>query len=178
LESRQRREKARVQEALKEEMSTAKSVVFVDFRGVPVAEDTELRKQCRESGVSYKVIKNTLAARAVKDLNWADMEDIFKGPTAMAVSDTDPVAPAKILRNFSLETPVLKIKGGVLDGERIPIDRITYLATLPSRDTLLTQIAVAMKSPISSLATVLNGPLVGFARVVDGLKAKKEQGEI
>ncbi len=178
LETRQKREKAKVQEALKKEMSSSKSVVFVDFRGLSVGDDTKLRRQCRDSGVSYRVIKNTLALRATRELDWGDMEDIFKGPTAMATSDSDPVAPARILRRFSLESPVLKIKGGVLDGRRMSIDRIAFLATLPSREILLTQTAVAMKSPISSLATVLNGPLVGFARALSGLKDKKEKGEI
>jgi large subunit ribosomal protein L10 len=178
LETKQRREKAKVQETLKSNMSAAKSVVFVDFRGLSVGDDTRLRRQCRENGVSYKVIKNTLALRAARDLDWEDMDDLFQGPTAMATSETDPVAPAKVLRTFSLEVPVLKIKGGVLDGKRMSTDRVTFLATLPSRETLLTQVAVTMKSPISSLATVLNGPLAGFARALSGLKDKKEKGEI
>ncbi len=178
METKQKREKAKVQETLKGNMAAGKSVVFADFRGLSVGDDTRLRRQCRENGVSYKVIKNTLALRATKDLNWEDMDDIFQGPTAMATSDTDPVAPAKVLRSFSLEIPVLKIKGGVLDGKRMSTEKIIFLATLPSRETLLTQVAVAMKSPISSLATVLNGPLAGFARALNGLKDKKEKGEI
>ncbi|HHY12326.1 MAG TPA: 50S ribosomal protein L10 [Firmicutes bacterium] len=176
--TRQKRQKARVQETLKEQMSTAKSVIFADFRGVSVADDTRLRQQCRENDVLYRVIKNSLALRAARDLNWDGLDDIFKGPTAMAVSNTDPVAPARVLRSFSLETPVFKIKGGVLDGQKMTSEKITFLATLPSRETLLTQTAVAMKGPISALATVLNGTLVGFARVLDGLKTKKEKGEI
>jgi large subunit ribosomal protein L10 len=178
LESRQRRQKARIKDFLKEEMSNAKSVIFADFRGVSVADDTKLRRQCRENDVTYRVIKNSLALRAVQELNWEGLDDIFKGPTAMALSTTDPVAPAKVLRDFSLEIPVFKIKGGVLEGQRMTADKIVFLATLPSRETLLTQTAVAMKAPISSLATVLGATLAGFARALDGLRAKKEKGEI
>ena len=174
METKQKREKAKVQETLKSRMLGAKSVVFVDFRGLSVGDDTRLRRQCRESGVTYKVVKNTLASRAAKELEWEGLDEIFEGPTAMATSETDPVAPAKIL----LETPVLKIKGGVLDGEKISTDKIMFLATLPPRETLLTQIAVSMSSPMSSFATVLNAPLAGFARALVGLKDKKEKGEI
>lgn len=178
LESRQRRQKARIKDLLKEEMSNAKSVIFADFRGVSVADDTKLRRQCRDNDVTYRVIKNSLALRAVQELNWDGLDDIFKGPTAMALSMTDPVAPAKVLRSSALETPVFKIKGGVLDGQAMTLDRINFLATLPSRGTLLTQTAVAMKAPITSLATVLNATLVGFVRVLDGVRTKKEKGEI
>lgn len=178
MESRQRRQKTKIKDMLKEELSNAKSVIFADFRGVSVADDTKLRRQCRENGVTYRVVKNSLALRAVQELNWEGLDDVFKGPTSMALSMTDPVAPAKVLRQFALETPVFKIKGGVLDGQKMTLDRINFLATLPSRETLLTQTAVAMKAPITGLATVLNATLVGFVRVLDGLREKKEKGEI
>jgi len=178
LESRQRREKAKAQEELKKSMETAKSVVFVDFRGLSVQDDTVLRRKCRESGVSYKVVKNTLAFRAAQELNLEGMEDVFKGPTAMAASEVDPVAPAKVLRDFSLEVPVVKIKGGVLEGQSISPDRVVFLATLPPREVLLTQVAVAMNGPLSSLATVLNAPLAGLATVLGQVKQQKEEARV
>ncbi len=135
LGTRQKQQKAKVQEELKKEMSAAKSVIFADFRGVTVADDTKLRQRCRENDVVYKVIKNSLGLRASKDLNWDGLDDIFKGPTAVAMSSADPVAPAKVLRSFSTETPVFKIKGGVLNGQRMTDERIIFLATLPSRET-------------------------------------------
>ena len=112
LESRQRRQKARVKDILKEEMSNAKSVIFADFRGVSVADDTKLRRQCRENDVTYRVIKNSLA-QGLSELNGEGLDEIFKGPTAMALSMTDPVAPAKVLRNFALETPVSRSGRGL-----------------------------------------------------------------
>ncbi|HHY70049.1 MAG TPA: 50S ribosomal protein L10 [Bacillota bacterium] len=178
MESRQRREKAKVQRELKEAMEEAKSVVFVDFRGLTVQDDTRLRRKCRESGVTYKVIKNTLALRAANELQLEGLEEILTGPTAMAISVEDPVAPAKVTREFSLEVPVLKIKGGILEGQTIPADRVEFLATLPSRETLLTQVAVAMKAPLSSFATVLNAPLAGLVTVLDQVKEKKEREQL
>ncbi len=175
METRQRRRKAKIQEVLKQEMLAAQSVIFADFRGVSVADDTKLRQKCRENEVLYKVIKNTLALRAVRELSWDGLDDIFKGPTAMAISTKDPVSPAKVLREFSLQTPAFKIKGGVLDGQKMSSEKILFLATLPSKETLLTQTAVVMKAPISALATVLNETIVGFARALNELRVKREQ---
>jgi len=173
LEKRQRLQKAQVQADLKEKMANAKSIVFVDFRGLTVADDTRLRKLFRDSGVEYKVVKNTLAQRAVSELGWRGLEDLFQGPTAIALSRTDPVAPAKVLRAFVTETPVIKVKGGVLEGQRLTEERIAFLATLPPREELLARVAGAFKGPIASLATVLNGPLGGFARALNALREKK-----
>jgi len=177
LVKRQKLEKSKIQEQIRERMSKAKSVIFVDFRGVSVADDTKLRRLCRENKVEYKVIKNTLAQRACRELGWDDLSDVFKGPTAMASSEVDPVAPAKVLRTFSAEVPVLEIKGGILDGRRIAKEKIMFLSTLPSKEELLAKVAWAMKSPISGLAFVLNGPVVGFARALNALREKKEKGK-
>lgn len=176
MEKKQRLEKAKAQEILREKMKKARSIVFVDFRGVSVADDTRLRKTCREGRVEYRVVKNTLANRAVTELGWKGLSGMFQGPTAMALSETDPVAAARVLAGFTREIPALRVKGGVLEGgEVLSPERVAFLGTLPPREELIAKIAGAMKSPVASLVTVLNGTLTGFARAVDALREKKEQ---
>ncbi|HHW18417.1 MAG TPA: 50S ribosomal protein L10 [Firmicutes bacterium] len=177
MEKKQRLEKARIQAELREKMSQAKAVIFVDFRGVNVADDTKLRRLCRENKVEYKVIKNTLANRVCVELGWDDLKDVFQGPTAMALSTVDPVAPAKVLRAFTAENTALKIKGGVLEGRRLSEEKIMFLATLPPKEELLAKVAGSIKSPLSSLVMVLNGPLAGFARALNALREKRESGK-
>ena len=176
MEKKQRLEKAKVQEGLRDKMKKAKSIVFVDFRGVNVADDTRLRKTCRDSRVEYRVIKNTLANRAVNELGWEGLSGMFQGPTAMVLSETDPVAAAKVLIGFAREIPALHIKGGVLEGgQTLTPDNVAYLGTLPPKEELMARLAGAMQSPIASLVTVLNGTLTGFARAVNALREKMER---
>lgn len=175
MEKKQRIEKAKIQEALREKIRSAKSVVFVDFRGLKVADDTKLRRTCRESNVEYGVVKNTLAKRAVEELGWRNLGPLFEGPTAMALSETDPVAAAKVITSLAKEMPAVRVKGGVLEGgEFLPPERVTYLGTLPPREQLVAMLAGAMQSPIASLAGVLSGTLSGFVRAVNALREKME----
>ena len=173
MEKKQRIEKAKVQEGLKQAMHSAKSVVFVDYRGINVGDDTRLRRLCREASVDYKIVKNTLTLRAANELGWSGLEDILQGPTGMAVSEVDAVAPAKILHTFAREVPSLKLKGGVLDGGLLSADRVSYLATLPPRQELLGHVAGAMKGPLFGVVTVLNATLSGFVRALDAIREKK-----
>lgn len=173
MEKKQRIEKAKVQERLKQAMDSAKSVVFVDYRGVNVADDTKLRRLCREASVDYKIVKNTLTLRAAIELGLKGLEDVLQGPTGMAVSEVDEVAPAKLMHTFAREAPSLKLKGGVLHGEVLSSDKVTYLATLPPRQELLGQVAGAMKGPLFGTVTVLNTTLSGFVRAVDAIREKK-----
>lgn len=169
-------EKAKMQDRLREKMSKAKSIIFVDFCGVSVADDTRLRKACRDSKVDYRVIKNTLANRAAAELGWHNLSSFFQGPTAMALSEVDPVASAKVLQGFARDIPALHVKGGVLEGgEMLTPERVAYLGTLPSRNELLARVAGTLNSPVTSLVMVLNATLTGFARAVDALREKKEQ---
>ena len=175
MDKKQKIEKARIQEALREKMRSAKSVVFVDFRGLTVADDTKLRRACRDNKVEYGVIKNTLAKRAVDELGWEGLSQVFEGPTAMALSEADPVAAAKVIAGFAKDMPAVRIKGGVLEGgEFLSPERVTYLGTLPPREQLVAMLAGAMQSPIASLAGVLNGTLSGFVRAVNALREKME----
>ncbi|MGI6643029.1 MAG: 50S ribosomal protein L10 [Bacillota bacterium] len=175
MESKQRLEKAKVQASLKNKMTEAKSVVFVGFKGLSVLDDTRLRRMCREAGVEYKVIKNTIARRAVDELGWQGLDDVFQGTTAMAASSEDPVAPARVINTFAREVPALTLKGGVLEGEFMDANRVAYLATLPSRQELLARVAGGLKSPIAGMVSVLGATLSGFARAVDALRAKRAE---
>lgn len=173
MEKKQRIEKAKMQERLKQVMDSAKSVVFVDYRGINVANDTKLRRLCREASVDYRIIKNTLTLRAANELGLNGLEDVLQGPTGMAVSEVDEVAPAKIMHTFIREAPSLKLKGGVLHGDVLSADKVTYLATLPPRQALLGNVAGAMKGPLFGAVTVLNATLSGFVRAVDAIREKK-----
>ncbi len=176
MEKKQRLAKAKIQEDLREKIRKAKSIVFVDFRGVTVADDTRLRKTCRDGNVEYKVVKNTLASRAVSELGWQGLSGVFQGPTAMAISVADAVAAAKVLAGFAKEVPAIRIKGGVLEGgEVLTPERVAFLGTLPPKEQLVARLAGAMQSPVISLVMVLNGTLSGFARAVNALREKKEQ---
>ena len=134
----------------------AQSVVVVDYRGLTVAEDTQLRKQLREAGVSYKVYKNTLVSRAVEGTEFESLRDVLEGPSAFAVSTTDATAPARILAKFAKTAPALEIKAGVVEGTYYDADGMKAIASVPSREELLSKLLGSLQSPITNLARVLN----------------------
>ena len=132
------------------------SAVLVDYRGLTVEQDTKLRKELREAGVSYKVYKNTLINLAVKGTEFESLSQVLEGPTALAVSKDDATAPARILHNFSKTAPALELKAGIVEGTYYDSEAIKVVAAIPSRDELLGRLFGSMKSPISNLARVLN----------------------
>ena len=134
----------------------AQTAVLVDYRGLTVEQDTQLRKQLREAGISYKVYKNTMIRFAAKDTPFEALGPILEGPTAMAVSKTDATAPARILSEFGKKNPALEIKGGVVEGTYYDAKGMQAIAAVPSREVLLGRLFGSMKSPISNLARVLN----------------------
>ena len=118
----------------------AQSVVVVDYRGLTVSEDTQLRKQLREAGVSYKVYKNTLVSRAVEGTEFESLRDVLEGPSAFAVSTDDATAPARILAKFAKTAPALEIKAGVVEGTYYDAEGMKTIASVPSRDELLSKL--------------------------------------
>ena len=134
----------------------AQSVVVVDYRGLTVAEDTQLRKNLREAGVSYKVYKNTLVKRAVEGTDFEPISEVLEGPSAFAVSTTDATAPARILAKFAQTAPALEIKAGVVEGTYYDADGMKAIAAVPSREELLSKLLGSLQSPITNLARVLN----------------------
>lgn len=143
---------AEISEVLKD----AQSAVLVDYRGLTVEQDTALRKQLREAGVTYKVYKNTMVNLAIKGTDFEAMKEKLEGPTAMAVSSTDATAPARILAEFAKKNPQLELKGGVVEGTYYDEKGIQVIATIPSREVLLGRLFGSMQSPIANLARVLN----------------------
>ena len=134
----------------------AQSVVVVDYRGLTVAEDTQLRKQLREAGVSYKVYKNTLVSRAVEGTEFESLKDSLEGPNAFAVSTEDATAPARVLAEFAKKAPKLEIKAGVVEGAFYDAEGMKAIAAVPSREELLSKLLGSLQSPITNLARVLN----------------------
>ncbi len=149
--------KKAVVDALTSKVKEASSVVFVDYKGITVAQDTELRKQFREAGVEYSVVKNTLTNFAAKDAGY-DFAEILNGTTAMASTTGDPIAPARIVCEFAKKNKLktLSIKGGVVEGSVLSADQLNGFGELPSKNALVASVLGTFLAPISSLAFVLD----------------------
>ena len=141
---------------ISEQIKDAQSVVVVDYRGLTVAEDTQLRKQLREAGVSYKVYKNTLVNFAIKGTDFESLSDVLEGPNAFAISTTDATAPARVIAKFAKTAPALEIKAGVVEGTFYDSDGMKAIATIPSREELLSKFLGSIQSPITNFARVIN----------------------
>ena len=133
----------------------AKAAVLVDYRGLTVEQDTALRKELREAGVTYKVYKNTMINFAAKGTEFEALAPNLEGPTALAVSKTDAAAPARILYNFSKKADALQLKAGVVEGTYYDEKGIQIIATIPSREELLAKLLGSMQSPITNFARVI-----------------------
>lgn len=151
--------------AISESIKSACAGVIVDYKGISVADDTTLRKELREAGVQYKVVKNTLLKLALDGTGLEGLDTILEGTTALAVSTDDYTASARILAKFADSHKTFAIKGGFLDGEVISLEKIDALAKLPTREVLLTQVACVFQAPMAS-----------FARVIKALAEKKAEG--
>lgn len=155
--------KEAVVSSIKESFDGAQCIVFYDYRGLTVEQVTELRKQMREAGVEYKVLKNTMVKRAVDALGIEGV-NVLEGPTAVACSKNDPVAPARILNDFVKKVKKTEIKGGIVYGKAASVAEIEYLATLPSKEQL-----------IASLMSVINGVTSKFVRTLEAIRVQKEE---
>ena len=149
--------KKAVVDALTSKVKEASSVVFVDYKGITVAQDTELRKQFREAGVDYAVFKNTLTNFAAKNAGY-DFSEVLNGTTAMASTTGDPIAPARIVCEFAKKNKLktLAIKGGVVEGSVLSADQLNGFGELPSKNALVASVLGTFLAPISSLAFVLD----------------------
>ena len=156
-------------------MKAAQTGVLVDYRGLNVEEDTELRRKLREANVKYFVIKNTLLRLAAKEVGLDALDEALHGPTAIAVSSEDAVAPAKVA-DFAKENDKLEIKTGFMDGAVISLDEVNKLAATPNMDTLIAKMMGSLNSPISSLARLLATIADGGEEIAD-LIAKKSAEE-
>lgn len=156
--------KKQVVSEIAENLRESKTTILVDYRGLTVAEVTELRSQLREAGVEFKVYKNTMTRRAVEEVELTDLNDLLTGPTAIAFSKDDIIAPAKILSSFAKEHEALEIKGGVVEGSVASLEQIKELADLPSYEGM-----------VSMLLSVLQAPIRNFAYATKAVAEQKEE---
>lgn len=159
-----REEKAQLVQEIAQKLRDSKSTIVADYRGLTVAEVTELRKKLREAGIELKVLKNTMTRRATAEVGLTELDVHLTGPNAIAFSYDDVVAPAKILNDFAKEHKALEIKAGVVEGRVIAQEEVTALATLPSREGL-----------IAMFLSVLQAPMRNFAYAVKQIADQKEQ---
>lgn len=166
---------------ISEQIKDAQSVVLVDYRGLTVEEDTQLRKQLREAGVTYKVYKNTLMNFAFKGTEFESMCELLKGPSAIAISKDDATAPARVLAKFAKNAPALELKAGVVEGTFYDEAGIKAVSSIPSREELLSKLLGSLQSPITNLARVLNqiaeqgGPADGAVEASPAAEAPAEE---
>lgn len=142
-------------EEISESIKDAQSVVLVDYRGLTVEQDTKLRKQLREAGITYKVYKNTMMNFAFKGTAFEALAPHLEGPSAIAISTTDATAPARILNDFVKTAPALELKAGVVEGKYYDQAGIKVVAAIPSREVLLAKLLGSMQSPITNFARVI-----------------------
>ena len=145
-----------VVQEISERIQGAQSIVLVDHRGLTVEQDTQLRRELREAGVSYKVYKNTMMNFAFKGTEFEGLSQYLEGPSAMAVSTTDATAPARILAKFAKAADKLEIKAGVVEGTVYDAAGIAVIANIPSREELISKLLGSLQSPITNFARVMN----------------------
>lgn len=161
-------------EQLSTKLAESKGVVLVDYRGLTVKQDTELRKKFRDAGVEYLVVKNTLLNLAASDQGIEGLDEFLSGPTAVAFGLADPVAPAKILKDFIKETKKMEIKAGILGTKVIDAKEVDALAELPSKDQLIAMLLRTLQSPISGLVNCLQGNIRNLVYVLEAVRKQKE----
>ena len=164
---------------LKEQLESAKGVVLTSYKGLTVAQDTELRRELREAGVSYHVVKNTMLRIAAKEAGIEGIEEHLEGTTAFAFSTEDAVAPAKVIcgfikKNKLEDAEVLTVKVGMVEGKVIGVDEVKALAALPSREELIAKLLGSMNAPISNTVNVLQCVIRNAVYVLDAIRSQKE----
>lgn len=157
-------QKKELVQTIADKFTASQSTILVDYRGLDVAEVTELRQQLREANVDFKVYKNSMTRRAAESAELGELADVLVGPTAVAFSNDDVIAPAKVLSNFAKEHDALEIKGGVIEGEIATLEQISELGNLPNYDGM-----------ISMLLSVLQAPVRNFAYATKAVAEQKEE---
>lgn len=158
---------------IREKMEKAHSVVLVDYRGLTVAEVTDLRRQCRERGVEYVVLKNTMVRLAAEELGIVGLEPHLNGPTAVAFGMKDAVAPAKVLTEFIKKAKKITIKCGVVDRKVISADGVQALSELPPKEVLIAKMMGSLNAPITNFVGVLSATLRSLVYAVDAVRKQK-----
>jgi large subunit ribosomal protein L10 len=164
--------KAAVIGEITERFQKSSAAVLTEYRGLTVAQLTQLRRSLGE-GSSYAVVKNTLTKRAADEVGFSELSPLLNGPTAIAFIEGDPVTAAKAIRDFAKANPALVIKGGVVDGRTVDASEVTRLADVEPREVLLAKLAGAMKGNLTKAAGLFQAPLSQVARLAEALKEKK-----
>ena len=167
-------EKKRIAEDLRERFEKSTLVILTDYKGLDVESMNALRRKLREADAEYQVVKNSLLVRASESNDVSMIKDQFKGPSAIALSHGDPVAPAKVLTEFVKNNKKFEIKTGILNGKVVDFDAIKALSSLPSREVLLAQVLSAMNAVPTALVTALSDVPRRMVNVVQAIKDKKE----
>ena len=168
--------KTSVVEGVKEKMQAAQSMVLIDYRGLTVAEVTDLRNRCRKEGVEYAVIKNTMIRKAAEELGIEGLEPMLHGPTAVAFGMTDAVAPAKVLVNFIKDVKKTEIKCGVMEGKVLDVKGVEALAELPPKEVLIAKMMGSLNAPITNFVGVLSATLRSLVYAIEAVR-KQMAGE-
>lgn len=168
--------KAAVAEVAKK-FQEASAAVVVDYRGLTVQESTELRRNLREAGVEFKVLKNSVTRLAAEEAGYAELSEFLTGPNAVAFSNEDVVAPAKILADFAKEHKALELKAGVVEGQFAGLELINELAALPNREGMLTMLAGSMLAPLKDITIGLNMIVEGEGNFPGGEEVAEEATE-
>lgn len=172
-----RPEKIAEVELLTEKMRESSALVLADFTGLSVAEVSDLRKQCREADVEFRVVKNRLAKRAASAAEFTVLQELLQGPTGIAFGGENAVEPAKVLVKFAETNDKVTIKGGLIDGDLIDAKGVEQLSKIPSREELLAMLLRGMQAPAQGFVGVLNGVMRQFVGTLDALAKKKgEEG--
>ncbi|MCE5284390.1 MAG: 50S ribosomal protein L10 [Pelosinus sp.] len=169
-------EKKELVAELKAKLADTKGAVLTNYRGLTVAQDTQLRRKLREAGVEYRVIKNTMTRIAANEAGIEGLDAYLEGPTAIALSVTDPVAPAKIISDFIKETKTeaLEVKAGLVEGQVIDAASVKALANLPPREVLIAKALGSMQAPISGFVNVLQGTIRNVVYALEAVRKQKE----
>jgi len=170
-----RPEKVKQVKELDEIFSKAQSICLADFTGMSVEMTNELRKKFIENDVQYKVIKNTLAKRALEEKKFKEISELFQGPTAIAYSYEHPIIPSKVMVEFADENDLPSLKGAVIEGKIYDIEKIKEIAKIPSKEELLSKMMGSLKSPINGLVFVLNGVIRNLVNVLDAIEKSKDK---
>jgi large subunit ribosomal protein L10 len=161
-------------ERLHREFVESPHALLVGFQGIKVEADERLRRELRQAGLSYRVVKNTLAIRAAKGTPMEKVAENFIGPTAVALSKNDPVTLAKVLSKWAKDSPVFSFKAGVVEGQAIAVAEVSELANLPSKEELISKVMFLINSSAQRLAIVTSAVSRNLAVVIDQVRAQKE----
>jgi large subunit ribosomal protein L10 len=172
-----RTQKAEIVDHIRERLTKSPNLYVTDFTGIAVKPMTELRSKMRSAGVDYVVVKNTLALRALQEASVSGVENVLAGPTGFVFAGDDPVAAAKLIMDFQKEHDTLTVKAGLLDGKTVGPTEVKRLASLPSHDQMLGQVAGLMQGPLQGFVGALGGLLFQLVGVLDALQTQRASAE-